>query len=66
MIVSQWKTREEKEAIVMEMAEQCFVIIQSHSNGRKPGAGGLLYFEKKKPDLSDLLRRIVALEAKIK
>jgi len=65
-MIKEWKTREEKEAIVMEMAEQGFVIIQSHSNGRKPGAGGLLYFEKKKPDLSDLLRRIEALEATIK
>ena len=66
MIVSQWKTREEKESLVFDMEQQGYGIAQSITHGRKPGAGGLLYFEKKKPDLSDLLRRIEALEAKIK
>lgn len=65
-MIKEWKTREEKEAIVADMQAQGYEITQSASFGKKHDSGGVLIFEEKKPDITDMLRRIEALEAKAK
>jgi len=60
-----FRTDQEKDEKIAEMLSLGYQMIGISINAKKIG-GGTLYFEKKKPDLSDLLRRIEALEAKIK